>query len=264
MKQQALAAKRFGAAAQAYLTSSTHATGVDLERLTELARGLGQPVALDLGSGPGHAAYALAQGGALVTASDLSAEMLAVVAQEAERRGLASLQTRQGAAERLPFPEASFDLVVTRYSAHHWVYVPAALREVRRVLKPGGTLVIVDAVAPEAPVADTLLQTLELLRDPSHVRHYRLTEWAALLEAAGFAAPKSDVWTLPLEFASWVARMETSELRAKAVRDVLAKAAEEARRHFQVQPDGSFVLDVVWLETTPSTDETSADETSAD
>jgi SAM-dependent methyltransferase len=258
MKQQALAAKRFGAAAQAYLTSRAHATGVDLERLTALARDFGQPIALDLGCGAGHAAYALAAGGAQVTACDLSAEMLAVVAEEAGQRGYASLMTRQGAAERLLFPEAFFDLVVTRYSAHHWSYVPAALREIRRVLKPGGTLVVIDVVAPETPVADTLLQTLELLRDPSHVRDYRLTEWSAMLTAMGFNAPKSDTWSLPLNFAAWVARMETSELRATAVRDVLAKAAEEARRHFQVQADGSFSLDVAWLETSLCAQEPSA------
>jgi len=253
MKQQALAAKRFGAVAQEYLTSSSHARGADLARLTDLARDLGGTAgyttvtALDLGCGAGHAAYALAEGGAEVTAYDLSAEMLAVVEEEAARRGLTALHVRQGAAERLPLAEDSFDLVVTRYSAHHWAYVPAALREARRVLRPGGTLVVIDTVAPEAAVADSLLQTVELLRDPSHVRDYRVTEWADMLETAGFTAPEADVWKLPLEFASWVARMETSELRAKAVRDVLSKAAEEARRHFDVQADGSFNLDVAWL-----------------
>jgi len=259
MKQQALAAKRFGAAAQAYLTSSAHATGADLERLTALAQRLARqaegPVALDLGSGAGHAAFALAQGGARVTACDLSAEMLAIVAAEAQRRELSSVQTRQGAAERLPFADALFDLVVTRFSAHHWAYAPAALREARRVLKPSGRLVVIDAIAPEAPVADTLLQTMELLRDPSHVRDYRLTEWSAMLAAAGFAPPQADTWTLPLQFATWVERMDTSELRVKAVRDVLAKAAEEARRHFEVQPDGSFRLDVAWLETCPAAEQ---------
>jgi ubiquinone/menaquinone biosynthesis C-methylase UbiE len=252
MKQPAIAAKRFGAVAQAYLTSSAHATGADLERLTALARDMDGPVALDLGSGPGHAALALAAGGARVTACDLSAEMLSLVQEEAARRGLSEVQTRQGAAERLPFPDAHFGLVVTRYSAHHWAYAPAALREILRVLAPGGRLVVIDAVAPEAPVADTLLQTMELLRDPSHVRHYRLTEWATMLASAGFDPPAHDAWTLPMEFAAWVERMDTSELRVKAVRDVLAKAAEEARRQFDVKPDGSFRLDAAWLETRPA------------
>lgn len=251
MKQQAIAAKRFGAAAQAYLSSSAHASGADLDRLRGLARQMGSPETLDLGCGAGHAAYALATGGAIVTAYDLSSEMLAVVQDEAAARGLGSIATRQGAAERLPFADASFDLVVTRYSAHHWSYAPACLRSVRRVLRPGGRLVVIDSIAPENPVADTLLQTIELLRDPSHVRDYRVSEWGAMLEAAGFAAPQSDTWTLDVEFGPWIERQGAGELRAKAVLDVLAKGAEEARRQFDIQPDGSFQLPVAWIETTP-------------
>ena len=193
----------------------------------------------------------LAAGGAQVTACDLSSEMLAVVQGEAQARGLESIQTRQGAAERLPFDDAGFDLVVTRYSAHHWSYAPACLRSVRRVLRPGGRLVVIDSIAPENPVADTLLQTIELLRDPSHVRDYRVSEWGAMLEAAGFAAPQSHAWTLDVEFGPWIERQGASELRAKAVLDVLAKGAEEARRQFDIQSDGSFKLPVAWIETTP-------------
>ena len=253
MKQRSLAAEQFGASAHAYLSSSVHAQGTDLQRLTELSRRLDRPAALDLGCGAGHAGFAMAQGGARVTAYDLSAEMLAVVEGEVQRRGIHGMQTRQGPAEHLPFADATFDLVATRFSAHHWLDVSAAMREVRRVLRADGTLVVIDAIAPESPLLDTLLQTVEILRDASHVRDYRVSEWAALLQAAGFAAPESDTWTLPMEFATWVARMRTPELRVNAIRDVLARATEEARRHFRMQTDGSFNLDVAWMQTQPRT-----------
>jgi len=74
-----------------------------------------------------------------------------------------------------------------------------------------------------------------------------------MLQAANFAAPAADTWTLPMEFATWVARMRTPELRVNAIRDVLARAAEEARLHFRMQPDGSFNLDVAWMQTQPRT-----------
>lgn len=247
MDQPALVARQFGGAAADYLASPVHARGADLERLGELARAAPGLVALDLGCGAGHVAYALAEGGADVTAYDLAPEMLAVVAAEATRRGL-SLRTRQGPAERLPFADAGFDLVASRYSAHHWADVPAALAEIARVLKPGGRLILIDVVAPEAPLLDTLLQTVEILRDPSHVRDYRVSEWRTLFQEAGFQTPASHAWSLTAGFASWIERMRTPELRTRAILDVFARTPTEARDYFRVRPDGSFDFDVAWLE----------------
>ena len=253
MKQHALAAHQFGSTAAAYLTSAVHAQGHDLQRLGAMVQKEHRCRALDVGCGAGHASFALAAAGAQVTAFDLSPAMLATVAQEAATRGLRDLQTCQGPADKLPFADASFDLVVTRFSAHHWPDVPAALREMRRVIKPQGTLVIIDVVALESPLCDTLLQTVEILRDASHLRDYRASEWSAMLQQAGFAAPVVDGWSLTMEFASWVARMRTPELRVQAIRDVWAQAPQEAREAMRVQPDGSFDLSVAWLQTQPST-----------
>lgn len=253
MKQSTLAAEQFGATAQAYLTSAVHAQGADLQRLGKLTAELAAKAAagldaLDLGSGAGHVAFTMAEAGARVVASDLSPQMLSVVAEEAGRRGLKSLRTQQNPAEALPFPDACFDLVCTRFSAHHWSNVPAALREVRRVLKPGGTLVVIDVAAPEMPLLDTVLQTVEILRDASHVRDFRVSEWTAMLQDAGFSVPReSDTWKLRMVFDTWVARMRTPEVRVAALRDVLGNAPEEAKQHFSIGPDASFDIDVAWL-----------------
>jgi ubiquinone/menaquinone biosynthesis C-methylase UbiE len=252
MKQDALTARQFGTTAAAYLSSAVHAQGADLRRLGALVPSLRIGQALDLGCGAGHASFALAAAGAQVTAFDLAAPMLDVVAREALVRQLSGVRTRQGSVGALPFADASFDLVVTRFSAHHWLDLPTALREVRRVLRPRGTLVIIDVVAPETPLCDTFLQTVEILRDASHVRDYRLSEWGDLLRQAGFNAPQSDTWVLTMEFASWVARMRTPELRAQAIRAVFAQAPQEAREAMRVQPDGSFDLPVAWMQTQPS------------
>jgi ubiquinone/menaquinone biosynthesis C-methylase UbiE len=248
MDQTELSNARFGAAATAYLGSAVHAQGADLRRLTELARD--NLSALDLGCGAGHVSYALAEGGANVVAYDPSPEMLAVVDTEARRRGLAAIRTQQGAAEHLPFTDASFDLVVTRFSAHHWFNVAAALVEARRVLKAGGTLVVIDVIAPESPLCDTILQTVEILRDASHVRDYRVSEWRAMLQAAGFHEPAADAWRLRMDFEVWTARMKTPPLRVQAIRDVFTDAAAEARAHFEVEADSSFFIDVAWMQTT--------------
>ncbi|MCJ2071486.1 class I SAM-dependent methyltransferase [Methylobacterium sp. J-030] len=241
---------QFGAQAAAYVASAVHAGGADLDRIAVLIRALPGAKVLDLGCG-GHVAFAAATAGAAVTAYDLSAEMLAAVSAEAALRGLDNIETLQGAAEAMPFPDARFDAVLTRFSAHHWRDVPAALAEARRVLKPEGLLVACDVVAPEDPLLDTHLQAVELLRDPSHVRDYRLTEWRAMLKTAGFA-PGAVLASRPrMEFASWIARMRTPPTQVAAIRALQASAAAEVTAHFQIESDGSFLLDSVLIEARP-------------
>lgn len=238
---------QFSPQAQAYLHSAVHAQGGDLARLAARVRP-GQQV-LDLGCGAGHVAFHCAQAGAVVTACDPAPGMLEVVAREAVGRGLA-VRTVQALAERLPFEDGQFDQVFTRFSAHHWHSVPLALREVARVLKPGGSLVVVDVVASESPLADTALQTLEMLRDPSHVRDYRVSEWLAMLADAGLRAEalqEGDIWSLTMQFDVWTARMKTSAVRVAALREVLAQLPEEVKQELAVQPEGHFNLAVAWL-----------------
>ena len=171
-------ADQFSPSADAYVVSAVHARGEDLEALSGLVGLRPEARAVDLGSGGGHLAFALAPLTRSVVAYDLSAAMLEAVAAEAGRRGLANVETRQGSVEALPWPDGAFDIVASRYSAHHWRDVGAGLREARRVLKPGGLAVFADVVAPEDPLLDTWLHGFELLRDPSHVRNYSLDAMA--------------------------------------------------------------------------------------
>jgi len=249
MDQHTLTSTLFGANAAAYLTSNVHATGADLERLTACVRANRAAKVLDLGCGAGHASYAAARGGAAsIVAYDLSTQMLEVVATEAGRREHAAIITQAGPAERLPFDDASFDLVVTRYSAHHWRDVRGAILETARVLRPGGIFVVIDVLAPENPLFDTVLQSVEIVRDASHVRDYRESEWREMLGAAGFTQPASDRWKLPMEFTGWVARIGTSRPRVAALEVMFDELPTEARDYFAVMPDRSFAIDSGWIE----------------
>lgn len=249
MDQQSLLVQQFGSTAGNYLSSKVHAQGRDLQRLQALAASLQPGRSLDLGCGAGHASFALAAAGAGdVVAYDLSDEMLRVVVAEAGKRGLVNLEARQGPVEKLPFADAAFDLVVTRFSAHHWLDMESALAEIARVLKPGGTLVVIDVVAPEMPLYDTVLQTIELLRDASHVRDYRVSEWRLMLGAAGLQVTGSDTWKLPLEFDSWVRRIRTSADRVAALQVTMRELPQEVKAYFSVQGDCSFSSDTAWIE----------------
>jgi SAM-dependent methyltransferase len=238
-----LVAKQFGPRAAAYVTSAVHARGEDLDALAAFARTAKFGRALDLGCGGGHVSFTLAPLVREITAYDLSDAMLSAVTEEARKRGFANLATRQGAVEALPFADASFDFMATRYSAHHWFDVPRALKEARRVLKPGGTLMAIDAVAPDNVVCDTFVQTIEMLRDPSHVRDYSVREWLAMLREAGFAPEEPVRRRIRLDYATWIARMQTPKVQADAIRALQAQAPAEVMRYFGIEPDGSYMLD---------------------
>jgi SAM-dependent methyltransferase len=148
----------------------------------------------------------------------------------------------------LPFEANTFDLIVTRYSAHHWASVPRAMAECARVIVPGGRMVVIDVIAPETPLFDTSLQVIEFLRDASHVRDYRASEWRTMYRAAGFGEPAITTWKLSIDFKAWIARIGTPADRVAALESVFSELPTEAREYFQVSPEGSFVTDSAWIE----------------
>jgi ubiquinone/menaquinone biosynthesis C-methylase UbiE len=248
MKHHDQVADAFGSTAAAYLTSAVHATGADLGMLADAVRATPDAAVLDLGCGAGHASFAVAPHVREVVAYDLAAPMLATVDAAARERGLGNIRTQQGPAERLPFDDGAFDWIVSRMSAHHWHDVPAALAEMRRVLKPGGRVLMIDIAGHDHPLLDTHLQTVEVLRDASHVRNYRADEWLAMLAGVGFDAHVEARWRLPIDFDTWVERMRTPDERVVAIRSMWAHAPDEVRAYYAVQPDGSFEHDAVLID----------------
>ena len=241
----------FDTHAAAYVTSPVHSQGADLDHLQSLLAARRPARVLDLGTGGGHVAFRAAPFAQEVVDYDLSAPMLAAVEAEASRRGHTNITPCQGPAEQLPFEPASFDAVLTRFSAHHWQDWRRALAEARRVLKPGGWAVFIDITAPAWPLADSWLQCLELMRDRSHGRDYSLAEWRDALGAAGFAPTAVQQTRLRMEFSSWVARIGTPAPLVEALRLMLRSAPADVAAHFAIEPDGSFSIESTLIEACP-------------
>lgn len=247
--QHDIAESQFGARADAYVTSAVHAVGEDLDRVERIAAHYPAARALDLGTGGGHIAYRIAPHVASVVACDLSAGMLSAVAAEAARRGIGNITTRQAPAERLPFADAAFDFLACRMTTHHWQDMDAGLREARRVLTADAPAIFIDVVSPAHPMLDTHLQAVELLRDTSHVRDYRMDEWTSALGRAGFVVQAAHVHDLRLSFASWVERMRTPDAHVAAIRSLQAAATDMVQNAFAIAPDGSFTIQIATFET---------------
>lgn len=228
---------QFGPAARAYAAFSYHAAGPDLPVIVEAAGLTGAETVLDLGTGAGHTAMACARHAAAVVALDITPEMLAAATELAASRRIDNITFELGDAARLPFPDAAFDVVTCRVAAHHFPDLPRVIREAWRVLRPGGRFVIADTIAPEDAAADTFLNTIEFLRDPSHVRDCRGSEWLRLLRAAGFEAQMVFRMVLALDGADWVARQRTPAEKVGVIRRLLDEAPPAIRAQFEIRDD---------------------------
>ena len=153
----------------------------------------------------------------------------------AAERGLENLSFECASAEEIPFPDDSFDCVTSRQSAHHYPNVRAALREVARVLRPAGRFVLIDTFAPEEPSGDAFLNRIERLRDPSHVRDYRVSEWREMFAEVGFSLSDLQHWEIGLEFEDWVRRSRTPEGEVAELRRCLEAATPELRESFHLK-----------------------------
>lgn len=239
---------QFGPRAAAYVASSVHASGPDLDALDQIAADTRPKRALDIGCGGGHVSYRLAQHSGEVVACDVSSGMLTAVASTASERGFANIRTCKTPAENLPFEDASFDLVASRFSAHHWKDFGAGIAEAHRVARPGASAIFIDVVAPGRPLFDSHLQTVELLRDTSHVRDYTSAEWIAAVEQAGFIVQMMQRNRLRMHFQTWIERMQTPKPLVAAIRALQSAASQEVREHFAIEPDGSFMIDIMLLQ----------------
>lgn len=241
---ESYAAKHYAARAQDYVASTVQSQGRDLDRVERLVAGKGLRRVLDLGCGGGHVTYRLAPHVGEVVACDVTGPMLDAVALEAAQQGLSNVTTVQTPAEKIPFEDGSFDAVFCRFTTHHWSDTVAGLREARRVLAPSGTALFIDVTAPPSGLLDSWLQSMELLRDISHVRDYTVAEWTTLLGQAGFVLQSVGIHRLRMDFESWVARTKTPSERVAAIRSLQQAAPDDVTRYFGIEADGSFMIDV--------------------
>ncbi len=224
--QKAQVQAQFGQSAQDYVTSAGHAGGEDLERLVAWGRKRGAERVLDVATGGGHTALAFAGFTPAVIATDLTLPMIAAARGFTRGKGAANVRFLASDVEALPFRDASFGVVTCRIAAHHFPAILPALREIARVLKPGGAFLLQDILGHDDRELATFILEVEKRRDPSHVRSLPQRERAAFLKAAGMTVIDEGMVSKVRKWEEWTGRMRMSpEAKADLERFVLAAPA---------------------------------------
>lgn len=220
--------------AQTYMQSQVHAEGIEFAKMRQIINATNAKTLLDLGCGGGHVSYQLADLVDSVIAYDLSEEMVTTVCQTAKTKGLNNITGKVGCAEKLPFADRQFDVVITRFSAHHWQHISQAIAEMYRVVKPNDVVIVVDILGHSQPVINNFLQTIETLRDPSHVRDYSLAEWLYFVEMANFCVKTVEKQRLTLDFDSWIDRMKPQPSAIDSIRHLQTIVADNVKNYFDI------------------------------
>ena len=229
------AREQFDRQAASYAVSVPHSSGDSLRILTELASLGRYRTALDLATGPGFTAFAVAEFCDVVVASDVAQGMLDQARSIGSERGIENVRYEIVDAHEIPYDDGSFDLVTCRTAAHHFGDIPKFLSEVRRVLSPTGTFLFCDTTTSEDSELAEWHQRVEYLRDRSHVRAPSPSEWRKLIADAGFQITHERATLVDMTFWHWVERSGTPEDVVRELHDDFANASEDVRREYGIE-----------------------------
>jgi len=195
---------QFNPLAERYSQSPVHRAGASLPVLLELAEPKISDAVLDVATGPGNTAFALADYVQSVIGVDIAPRML----------------------EQAPFVSGVFSLVVSRHAPHHFHDVGKFLSEVHRVLACGGRFVLADQISPTAEISDWI-DYWERTRDPSHFLQRTVSQWQELARDTGFSWIKHEIVPYRLQFDWWVTQAGCNAERVAQLRRHIQGAGPE-------------------------------------
>ena len=242
----------FSRTAESYVTSFSHRAGDDLQRLIEIGEWNPQQQALDIATGGGHTALAIAPLVANVTVTDLTPRILEKASEYILSQGVTNVQFEIADAEQLPFPAESFERVTCRIAAHHFPDVAQAVYEVARVLKPDGLFLLIDCMAPSDRELDTFDNAVEKWRDPSHGRSCTTEEWQSFFAQAGLRIEHIEYFRKTHEYNDWTRRALVSDNEKAKLAQFILTSEPRIQEYFDVKLDAdgqleSFTNDFILL-----------------
>jgi ubiquinone/menaquinone biosynthesis C-methylase UbiE len=230
--------EQFDRNAEKYATSHVHRSGPSLPVLLELARPEETDQALDIATGTGHTAIAVAQHVRKAIGIDIAPKMLEQARRLATDQGRTNCEFIEGSAEKLPLADGIFTLVTSRHAPHHFRNVALFLQEVRRVLAPGGRFVMSDQITPSRDLCDWV-DHWERTRDTSHFRQRTVDQWRAEIATAGLRWVEHRIVSYRLEFDWWVRTAGCPDSTIAELVEQASKAPAPVREAMRLEFDST-------------------------
>ena len=238
---QNLILDQFTRQATPFSTANTITDANALRMIVAAARPTPRDTVLDVACGGGIIVCAFAPELRHATGIDMTPAMLDRARRHAAEKGIANVTWDQGDVGALPYPDGRFDIVVTRFSMHHFLDPVGVLREMMRVCAPGGRVVVVDMYASENQAKAAEWNRLEKLRDPSHVRCLALTELKALFGTVGLGKPRISYYELRDTVTNLLGRSFPNPGDDRKIVDMFAASATDDRLGIPVTRDGDTI-----------------------
>jgi len=236
--------RQFTKTSEAFAKLAVRDTPEVVAERVEFARPQSTDLVLDVACGSGAFLLALAPRVCFAHGLDLTAEMLRQARAFQQERQIPNVCFGQGEAEQLPYPAVAFDFVTCQFSFHHMSRSEVALKELVRVMKPEGRMLIIESLAPESDEKFELHNRIENRRDASHVLSLRFTTFLKLFSEFRLDILHQSIKRRQRSFNHWMRRagLRPKHKRYQETRRLLEESLPGDRAGFAAQPQGDDIL----------------------
>ena len=242
-KHQATVQKQFTKTAEAFSKFAVRDTPEVVIEKVDFLKAQPESILLDVACGPGAMVMAMAPKVRYAFGIDLTREMLHHARQFQAEKQISNAAFVCSEGERIPYADATFDLVTCQYAFHHIPKPELVLREILRVTKPDGRIFLDDTLGPESDEKFELHARIEILRDPSHTRSLRLTTFLSMFDKFNLEIVSQSFRRRRRSFNQWMLRagLTPKDKRYQEARKLIEKSLPGDKASFSPQVQGDDI-----------------------